>query len=129
MFSWKRTVICFWTIIVMFPTQHLMFIILDSKYVLVSFTEFSQTIEDGGFARVLETKDPNDHEVSVVRHEVCNSITENMILINKFNRLSQSGLTSFTDKRLDDNFTIKNLQGVPKKFVFRNVVQFPLRGI
>ena len=88
------------------PTQHLMFIILDSKYVLVSFTEFSQTIEDGGFARVLEAKDPNDHEVSVVRHKVCNSIAENMILINKFNRLSQSGLTSFTDNTLIYNFTI-----------------------
>ena len=106
MFSWKEQGHFHMTIIVMFPTQHLMFIILDSKYVLVSFTEFSQTIEDGGFARVLEAKDPNDHEVSVVRHEVCNSIAENMILINKFNRLSQSGLTSFTDNTLIYNFTI-----------------------
>ena len=100
-------------LLVMFPTQHLMFIILDSKYVLVSFTEFSQTIEDGGFARVLETKDSNDHEVSVVRHEVCNSITENMVLINKFNRLPQSGLASFTDNTLNYNFTIENLVSLP----------------
>ena len=100
-------------LLVMFPTQHLMFIILDSKYVLVSFTEFSQTIEDGGFARVLETKDPNDHEVSVVGHEVCNSIAENMVLINKFNRLPQSGLASFTDNTLNYNFTIENLVSLP----------------
>ena len=61
-----------------------MFIVLHSEYVLFILTKFCQTIEDGGFARVLETKDSNDHEVSVVRHEVSDTITENMVFVNKF---------------------------------------------
>ena len=71
-----------------------MFIVLDTEHILLSLAQLGQTIEDGGLARVLESKHSDDQEVCVVSQVFSNAIAETMILVNQLQSLLQLGLST-----------------------------------
>ena len=80
-------------------SQHLVLKTLHSEDVLFLWAELSKGIDDGGFPSILQAKHSDDNEVGVVSHEVIDAITEDMILINKLDSLSQLG-DSFVTHRI-----------------------------
>ena len=66
-----------------------MFKILYPEHIFVIRTELGQTIQNCGLSRILKSKHSNDNKVRVVGEEVWYSVAENVILVNKLERLIQ----------------------------------------